>query len=133
MPKQFTLRQLFALTAGVALVLGLAQANLWVAMAICPAVMGAIVGHWRVGDRAGVMPGILSAFYWSLLMTPVFLAVAIVVLSGFFPALMKTLQPPAIILCHIPAGMIGGYIGGEVELAAARHRAERAGRPPGAL
>lgn len=102
MAMQFRLWQMLALQGGVALVLGLATQHAVGAALLCPLVLGAIPGQWRLGSWQGIVPGVFAAYYWSSLFLVFVMRTSHGMRYGFLALVFA-------------ASIVGGFVGGVVE------------------
>ena len=101
----------------VAVSLGAFCFNPFAGLLLGPALMGSLVGGWRSRTMGGAFTGLLSAYYWSFLVTALLGPVVLGFLLSDVQSLdFKTPATVVIFFLIATASIGGGYVGGVVEV-----------------
>ena len=105
---QFRIHHLLAIGTGFAAVFALINWSMLAAALASIVVFGPTIAHATAAKTSALVPGLLSAAFWT------FAAVPVLFLSDF--SALGIDDPRWLISVPIAASLIGGYVGGRIAL-----------------
>ena len=112
MRRQFTLSGLLLFALAVASVVSTSPYSLYATMIICPALIGGLMGRWHSASLAGIVNGVVYAFFWATLLVGGLTAM---------PQDRPWLRGFEVVVVVV-ASVLGGHLGGAAHAGSVRSR-----------